>query len=192
MYFVLDAPDTVFLLPDLKFLFTEYWISYPVTYRFFFHVICAFLPDRFFAVIRVVPAGLTVTVILFVAALYPAVAEERIVILALPVNFAAMVILPFFVYLYRFTAGRIFQRSFPINFCIDADLPGFCIPGPPDIGGFDGIAAFCYFDSAEGGAGGIIGSLCSVCHDRRGSSAFDGYFTGGRIYDSSFGGLLEL
>lgn len=86
---------TLFLLPDLKFLFTEYWISYPVTYRFFFHVICAFLPDRFFAVIRVVPAGLTVTVILFVAALYPAVAEERIVILALPVNFAAMVILPF-------------------------------------------------------------------------------------------------
>ena len=91
-----------------------------------------------------------------------------------------------FVYFYCFTAGRIFQRSFSGSFCIDADLSGFCIPGPPDIGCFDGIAAFRYFDGAECGTGGIIGSLCSVCHDRRGSSAFDGYFTGGRIYDSNF------
>lgn len=118
MYFVLDTPDTVFLLPDLKFLFTEYWISYPVTYRFFFHVICAFLPDRFFAVVRVVPAGFTVTVILFVAALYPAVAEERIVILALPVNFAAMVILPCLSTFTDLLLEEYFSGAFPEAFAL--------------------------------------------------------------------------
>ena len=138
MYFVLDTPATVFLLPDLKFLFTEYWISYPVTYRFFFHVICAFLPDRFFAVVRVVPAGFTVTVILFVAALYPAVQKnDRDPCTA--GEFCHNGDPSLFVYFYRFTAGRIFQLSFSGSFCIDADLSGFCIPGPPDIGCFDGI-----------------------------------------------------